>query len=156
MTNLTDLELIYAATARCNCGAGLAHPLDTAKSFKLRAWLCAKVLKGEVPEAELGQHDSFPFAFYKVREESSINNASGETTRPDGTVLRTVGNAHCNACGHEWKSEPYSACGAYHHWDCGPCPQCGNDCGAGLTWRSDDKRPRIDTRFSSVVLTSPA
>lgn len=149
---MTDLELIYAATARCRCGAGLAHPLDTKKAFELRAWICSRVLKGEIPETDYKQHDSLDFAFYKVREETSINNTSGETTRPDGTVARTVGHAHCEICNHKWESEPYSACGAPHHWDCGPCPQCGNDCGAGLTWRSDDPRPRIDTRFQTVVL----
>ena len=139
---MTDLELIYAATARCQCGRGVAHPLDTRKALQLGAWVCSGVLKGEIPEADSGQHNSFAFAFYKVREESSINNDSKATTRPAGTIARTVGKAHCNACGHKWA---YSACGASHHWDCGPCPNCGNDCGAGLTWRSNDKRPKIDT-----------
>lgn len=154
MENLTDLELTYAATARCRCGLGLANPLDTDKALQLSAWVCSGVLKGEIPEADRGKHDVFPFAFYKVREETSINNGSGATTRPPGTIARTVGKAHCTACGHRWESEPYSACGASHHWDCGPCPHCGNDCGAGLTWDSDDKRPRIETRFGDVVLLS--
>lgn len=149
---LTDLELMYAATARCKCGAGLAHPLDTAKAMELRAWVCSKALKGETPKEFRDLHDSYPFAFYKIREETSINNDSGATTRPPGTVARTVGKAHCPNCEHKWESEPYSACGAGHHWDCGPCPKCGNDCGAGLTWSSDDKRPRIETRFSDVVI----
>src|SRR5262245_60254793 len=112
----TDTELMYAATSRCRCGSGLAHTLDTEKSLQLRAWICSKVLNGEIPETDHNQHESLNFAFYKVREETSINNHSVATTRPAGTVALTLGKAHCTACGHKWESEPYSACGAPHHW----------------------------------------
>lgn len=147
----TDLELLYAATARCKCGAGVAYPLDHTASMELRAWLCASVLRGEVPEEHYSEHESFPWAMWKVREETSINNHGAHTTRPPGTVAKTVGSAVCGACQHQWESEPYVACGLGHHWDCGPCPKFGNDCGAGLVHHSSDKRPRIESRYRDVV-----
>lgn len=151
MKTYTDRELEYAATARCRCGAGLAYPEDVADSMAIGAWLCSAVLKGATPD----DHDSYPFAFYKIREETSINNGPGMTTRPAGTVARTVGLAKCGACGHEWESDPYEACGKTHHWFPGSCPRCGNDCGGGGSFSSDDRRPRIETRYRTVVAESP-
>lgn len=148
----SDLELLYSAESRCVCGAGLAYPLNHEEAWQLRAWVCSSVLAGEVVDEK--QHDAFPWAFYKIREETSINNRPGTTTRPDGTVARTVGHAKCGACGHEWESEPYQACGALHHWFPGACPECGNDCGGNGTWSSADKRPRIETRYRTVVLNT--
>lgn len=139
MSTMQDTDLLYAAEGRCQCGAGLAHPLDHKKAFRIRAWQCSAMLKG----AE-GEHDSYPFAFYKIREETSINNYGGHTTRPPGTVARTVGHAVCPACQHEWESEPYSACGAGHHWFSGPCPACGYAVGGAGTWREATRaRPSI-------------
>lgn len=152
-TALTDKDLMYAATARCRCGAGLAHPLDHGLAMELRAWVCSAVLKGDPTEIE--DHDSPDFAFYKVREETSINNLGGHTTRPAGTVARTVGHAKCPVCKHEWVSEPYSACGAGHHWFPGPCPCCGYAVGAGAMWRSDEG-PAIEKRYPHVVINSIA
>ncbi len=149
MRKYSDLELEYAAGGRCQCGAGLATPLDTKEALDLAAWICSAVLKGEVSEQG---HDALSFAFYKVREETSINNRARITTRPAGTVARTVGHAKCGACGHEWEGEPYEACGMPNHWRSGACPQCGNDCGGDGVWSSEDKRPRIETRFRTVVL----
>lgn len=147
---LTDKELLYAATARCRCGVGLAYPLDHALAMRLRAWVCSAVLKAD--EGSLpGQHDRLDFAFYKVREETSINNRGGHTTRPAGTVARTVGKAKCPKCNHEWQSEPYSACGLGHHWFPGPCPGCGHAVGGNGVYRSGDG-PRIETRYPHVVL----
>lgn len=159
---MTDKDLMYAATARCRCGAGLAHPLDHDLAVKLRAWVCSAVLKGDGiatsqgfaalrGEPPTGDHDSLDFAFFKVREETSINNTGGHTTRPAVTVLRTVGRATCPACKHEWSSEPYSACGANHHWFPGPCPNCGHAVGGAGTYRSGDG-PRIETRYLDVVV----
>ena len=146
----TDEELLYSATSRCRCGVGLAYPLNHEAAMRVSAWVCSAVLKG----AEAESHESFPFAFWKIREETSINNHSGATTRPEGTVARTVGRATCGACGHEWESEPYSACGAGHHWFPGACPKCGNDAGANGSWSSSDPRPRVETRFRTVVIGS--
>jgi hypothetical protein len=149
-----DTELLYAEDARCKCGAGLAYPLDTEDAMALASWTCSDVLKGKATGGEKN-HDALPFAFYKVREETSIN-GNGATTRPPGTIARTVGHAKCCACGHEWQSEPYEACGASHHWFAGACPECGNDCGGAGSWSSEDKRPRIDTRYRTVVLAGDA
>lgn len=154
MKTYTDLELEYAATACCKCGAGLAHPLDIEASMKLCAWVCSYALKHA--DAKPADHEAFPYAFYKVREEGSINNRGGHTTRPTGTVLRTIGMATCGACGHQWESEPYCACGLSHHWYPGACPKCGNDCNAHGSGSSADTRPPIDVRFRDVVLSQPA
>lgn len=148
MTTITDTELLYAATRRCWCGAGLAYPLDSKLALKIRAWTCSAVLKEEVPD---GGHDRFPFAFYKIREETSINNEGAHTTRPPGTVCLTVGKALCPKCGHQWQSEPYDACGRGHHWFSGPCPSCGYAVGAEGIWRGDEGEP-IEHRYANVVL----
>lgn len=159
---LTDKELHYAATARCEkCHAGLAYPMDQRLSLKLRSWICSAVLKGEVPndEAPLERtagHTRLDWVMYKVRKETSINNQGAHTTRPPGTIAKTVGHAECMQCGHKWDSEPYVACGLNHHWFSGPCPSCGNDCGGAGTWSSDDARPRIEHRYSEVVMEDRA
>lgn len=163
---LTDKDLMYAATALCRCGAGLAHPLDHDLAMELRSWVCSAVLKGEgiaTPqgfaalrgEPPPGDHDALDFAFFKVREETSINNAGGHTTRSPGTIARTVGKAKCPECNHEWQSEPYSACGLGHHWFPGACPGCGHAVGGNGVYRSGDG-PRIETRYPLVVLDAAA
>lgn len=136
---LTDHELLYAATARCACGAGMAYPLDASEALRLGAWLCSDVLKGNANPGT--KHDELPFAIWKVREETSINNTVG-TTRPVGTIARTVGLAHCPACHHEWSSEPYDARGLGSHWQPGPCPQCGHD----------EAPISLEARYRDVVL----
>lgn len=147
----TDFELLYAATARCsNCNAGLAYPHRPSEIHpRPSAWICSRVLKGEVPARE---HTSLPFVFWKVREETSINNMSGQTTRPEGTVALTVGHACCPVatCRKRWKSEPYAAPGLSHHWQPGPCPDCGYAVGAHGSYSSTEGKP-IDTRFEDVV-----
>ena len=158
---LTDHDLLYAATARCRCGAGLAHPLDHDLAIELRAWVCSVVLKGDPVEIDLEDHDSsedhdaLEFAFFKVREETSVNNAGGYTTRPAGTVARTVGHAKCPICKHEWTSEPYSACAAGHHWFPGPCPCCGHAVGGSDSYSTKDGPP-IETRHPHVILAAEA
>lgn len=150
MKTYTDKELIYAATGRCKCGAGLAHPLNPREALGLNAWKCSAVLKG----AHYADHDTFQFAFYKVREETSINNHGGFTTRPAGTRCLTKGEATCPKCGTWWESEPYNACGLNHHWFSGPCPTCGYAVGGAGSW-SSDQGPRIKTRFKNVVVDAP-
>jgi len=34
-----DKELLYAATARCRCGAGLAYPLSAVEALRCAAWV---------------------------------------------------------------------------------------------------------------------
>lgn len=167
-TTYTDLELLYAATARCKCGAGLAYPLDHEAARKLRAWVCSAVLKGEASavsekwpggvtpaNANEAPHDRYDFAFWKIREETSINNAGSFTTRPAGTVARTIGHARCPRCEHEWQSEPYDA-PRYpaHHWFGGPCRQCGYAVAAAGSWSSDEGDP-IRHTYQDVALENP-
>jgi hypothetical protein len=157
MKNYTDQELLYAATDHCQCGAGLAYPLDVEESLELGAWVCSKVLRGECTDADKSRHGAFAFSMYKIREETSINNGGGLTTRPAGTIARTVGYAVCGECGHKWNSDPYSACGQSHHWFPGTCQKCGNDCGGHGSWSSSDKRKRIETRYKTeATLVKPA
>ena len=146
--NLTDKDLLYAATVRCRCGAGLAHPLDHKAAFKIGGWTCAAYLKGETTD---GMHDFLHWAYYKVREETSINNTGGATTRPAGTIARTVGKATCPRCETTWQSEPYDACGQSHHWFSGPCPNCGYAYGSTGVSRSGEPES-IERRYSTVVL----
>ncbi len=144
---MTDAELLYSATVRCPCGEGLAYPLDVAAAMRLRAWVCARALRGEVESAD---HAHYDFAFYKVREETSINNAGGHTTRPATTRAYTRGTAQCPKCEHTWESALYSACGAPHHWYSGPCPNCQYAVGAGGSHSSKDG-PRIEVRYRDEV-----
>lgn len=144
----SDNELEYAATARCKCGAGMAHPLDTHEAIKLSAWVCSDVLKGTASGAG---HESLPFAFWKVREETSINNAGNLTTRPPGTKAMTQGRARCPACGHAWQSEPYKAGGLSHHWFGGACPECAYAVGGNGVYSSGQGAP-IEQRYTTVVV----
>lgn len=84
-----DAELIYAATARCPCGAGLAYArTDENPDLPYRgpsAWDCSDILTKRAalsgtPEAK--QHtDLLPFTFYEIKSEGQPS-ASGATTRP--------------------------------------------------------------------------
>ncbi len=143
---MNDKDLLYAATVRCRCGAGVAYVPDSNPN----AWVCAAVLKDEVSPLS-GEHDAYHFGLYKIREETSINNTGGQTTRPSGTIARTVGKATCPECKTSWESEPYIACGQSHHWFSGPCPNCGYAVGSAGVHRSDEG-PAIEHRFSDVVL----
>lgn len=70
-------ELVYAAVARCQCGAGYAYP----EKIGVRGeWTCSAILTGK---AELGStHDGhLPFAFYELKSEGQPS-ANGATTRP--------------------------------------------------------------------------
>ncbi len=146
----TDATLMYAATARCAlCNAGLAYPLDPKDAFELGAWVCSSTLKGA--EDPLLLHTRLPFAFWKVREETSINNYGSHTTRPEGTQCLTVGHFSCPNCTCHWHSQPYSACGKSHHEFSGPCPACGYAVGADGLYSSSEGEP-IDSRYGHVVL----
>lgn len=148
----TDKELLYAASARCQCRAGLAYPLDHEQARRIGAWKCSRVLKGEAPD---GTHDEYPWAFYKIREETSIRNSGGITTRPHGTICKTVGAAVCPKCQHRWESEPYVACGLSHHWLAGSCPKCSYAVGGEGSWSSEDG-PGIVVRYREIVLDEGA
>lgn len=72
-----DAELVYAATSRCLCGAGLCYPTNVSTHG---AWRCSGVLTHRCTH-DVGQHDVFPFAFYEIKSERQPS-AHGATTRP--------------------------------------------------------------------------
>jgi hypothetical protein len=79
----TDKQLRYAATARCECGAGLAYPKD--EPLDLRgAWDCSAILTGRaVPSGQPGSKvhiEPLPFMFYEIKSEDQPS-ARGATTR---------------------------------------------------------------------------
>lgn len=75
--------LVYAATARCPCGAGLAYQAG-ADPFT-GAWDCSAILTGTaIPSGQLGsvEHTAvLPFVFYEIKSERQPS-AHGATTRP--------------------------------------------------------------------------
>lgn len=78
----TDAELVYASTARCLCGAGMAYP----KGIGARgSWDCSAILKGEAiqqGQPNSVQHEGkMPFTFWEVKSEIQPS-ANGMTTRP--------------------------------------------------------------------------
>lgn len=79
---LTADDLVWAATARCQCGAGLAYPKGAAPVGG--AWDCSAILLGEAIES--GQPGAVQhtgrllFAFYKVTSERNVQGR--QTTRP--------------------------------------------------------------------------
>lgn len=78
--NLEDL--IFAATERCNCGAGYAYPhLIGAHG----AWYCSDILLGRAAHKETkdGKIHSgeMPFIMWSIKSENQPS-ASGNTTRP--------------------------------------------------------------------------
>lgn len=76
-------KLVFAASARCPCGAGLAYERgsDPFKGY----WDCSAILLGEaVPTGEPGavQHTAkLPFIFYEIKSAEQPS-ADGATTRP--------------------------------------------------------------------------
>lgn len=76
----TDSELLYAAYARCPCGAGLAYPKAAPMGHY---WDCSDILTGRAAGKESVQHtDRLPFAFWEVKGENQPS-AYGATTRPN-------------------------------------------------------------------------
>jgi hypothetical protein len=64
-------HLVYSATSRCPCGAGLAYIRDCSPNE--RHWDCSAVLTGTaIPKEQPGSRvhtDRLPFAFYEVKSE---------------------------------------------------------------------------------------
>jgi hypothetical protein len=80
---LTESDLVYAATARCPCGAGLAYE----RSGKAGCWDCSDILLGRaIPHGQPGaamHTDKLPFQFWKVKSETETMPGGGHmTTRP--------------------------------------------------------------------------
>jgi len=97
-----DNELIYAATSRCQCGAGLAY-------FKGSAyWDCSDILTGRAgkEEQEIVHDGAKPFSFWKVKSENQPS-ANGQTTRPEGNInpYYTIERMASELDGHEYRNE---------------------------------------------------
>lgn len=75
--SLTKRDLVYAATSRCRCGAGLAHQRGIGIGG---CWDCSAVLLGTA-DANSAHDAGYPFAFYEVKSENQPS-AQGATTRP--------------------------------------------------------------------------
>jgi hypothetical protein len=80
----TDDELIYAAAARCRCGAGLAYPEGIGMGG---AWYCADVITARVTTGDgawdsilAKAHDCKPFLSWEIKSERQPS-ANGATTR---------------------------------------------------------------------------
>lgn len=115
-------EILYSASALCTCGAGLAYPLDHNEARRVRAWVCSRVLLGEValvslemprrlPNAPMAperytdtaglEHSRYPFAFWNIKSEGQPS-AHGQSTRPPGAHLEWEPLCNCRACGYEF------------------------------------------------------
>lgn len=74
-------ELIFAATNRCPCGAGLAYPKNIGP---WGSWDCSDILLGRAtPKGEEGSKEhtgELPFSFYEIKSEQQLGN---KTTRPE-------------------------------------------------------------------------
>lgn len=81
-------ELVYAAEARCPCGAGLAYPKGCGAHHY---WDCSAILLGKAEPkdspAAMRHTAQVPFAFCKVRSERA-----DATTRPRGLSSSSSGS----------------------------------------------------------------
>lgn len=83
--------LIYAATSRCLCGAGMAYPENGAypdgkPDGPLRwpqggYWDCSEILLGTA-DVQVQHEAQLPFVFYEITSEKQPS-ANGATTRPE-------------------------------------------------------------------------
>lgn len=78
MGDFTLDELRFSATARCECGAGFAYPVNI--SFYAGAWECSAILMGKADRNVL-HSGCMPFASHEVRSESQ-SILGNITTRP--------------------------------------------------------------------------
>lgn len=88
---VSEQDLLYSATSRCRCGAGLTYFKKTriCNGPGHTSWVCSAVLKNEVgqPDVLEGKHTLFPFMSYEIKSETQPS-ANGMTTRPSGTAFR--------------------------------------------------------------------
>lgn len=85
LNNLTEDDLVYAADARCPCGAGLAYVKNCGPYGRLAHWDCSDILLGRaIPTGQDGSKlhtGKLPFQFYEIKSEKQPS-ANGRTTRP--------------------------------------------------------------------------
>lgn len=162
----TVMELLYAADTRCTCGAGLAYPLNISEAMKLNAWVCSRVLLGEVvidtsksdPKPNgLGpirrydltgaEHVGLPFWCYSVKSEGQPS-AMGASTRPAGTHVETEPHGLCK-CGHTWTAAlRRSTVDGRQRFEGLDCPKCG----AAYLNPDGSTSGAVDARFRTVVV----
>lgn len=80
--------LLYSATTRCKCGAGLAYfeqqERTPAGQGLEKSWVCAKALLGVAADPNWKdevKHDVYPWMMYEIKSERQPS-ANGRTTRP--------------------------------------------------------------------------
>ena len=165
-TPLTDADLLYSACTRCECGAGLAYPLDHEAARKLGAWVCARVLKGEVDttgdvsvnapmspvrraDAAGHAHIALPWWCYSVKSEGQPS-SNGASTRPVGTHIETEPHCKCKACGHSYVAARRLASAPFAQRTGGcDCPKCG----ASYLSADGGSGDHIDVRNHQIVVT---
>jgi hypothetical protein len=84
-------RLVYAAVARCPCGAGLAYDPVSEGEGVFRGpsyWDCSAILTGEA-DPTVTHTGRLPFAFYEIKAEGQPS-AYGQTTRPSDTKIRPI------------------------------------------------------------------
>ena len=75
--SITEKDLVYAASSRCPCGAGLAYQRECGP---FGHWDCSAVLLGTADQNQ--KHtDKRPFIFWSIKSEDQPT-AYGLTTRP--------------------------------------------------------------------------
>ena len=77
--------LIYSATSRCKCGAGLCY--DESKAGINGCWTCSVCVLADRANLPMegwdkSAHQAFPFREYEIKSETQPS-ANGATTRPD-------------------------------------------------------------------------
>ena len=73
-------RMVYAAYARCECGAGLAYDeLIGHKHLADGHWNCSAVILGTA-DPNVEHTPKLPFMFYEIKSENS-RSAAGATTR---------------------------------------------------------------------------
>lgn len=83
---LTEADLIYSATVRCPCGAGVAYWRGAKAYTETGYWDCSDILLGRaIPQGQDGAKTHtgrLPFVFYDIKSENQPS-AFGRTTRPE-------------------------------------------------------------------------
>jgi hypothetical protein len=139
--DFTVYELLFAAGARCVCGAGMAYPDNIGMHG---AWYCSAILLGQAaPGTE--HSPAYPFAFYKVKSEAQPTQA-GATTRPKGTHVETEPTYACHYCGNTGKWPRYRTD------EQRPKDLACSKCGARYLNSDGSSNSKIHTRWFHVVV----
>lgn len=79
-------RLVYAATVRCPCGAGMAYDRDGESGQPILGyWDCSAILLGTASR-EAKHAAQLPFSLYEIKGENQPS-ARGATTRPVARYL---------------------------------------------------------------------